>query len=336
MKYIVIIPRNHQNLGIFNDLEKRKDVRIIVAEQRPISNKLLKTLRRIHTHHGLNSIVNLPFKHIWDKKISFHLSRHEKYSIIVLDGALQRLNLKQLSGIMSNPDINGVLILINSMDAGSLSMAEAKPLIKKVNWNGIYSFDSADVKKYGFRELGFCYYSMHNALKLQKAYHDIELSDIYFTGGLKGGREELILSVFKCLNDAKVKTNFQLMYWGKKRFTKKPYMDKIHYYIGWKSYEEVLGGVLRSKVILEILQEGQSGPSLRYYEAVCYNKKLLSNNPNIVHFPYYDSRYMRYFSSPEDIDIAWITEDCDVDYHYKGDFSPVNMLDLIKKDQEEA
>ena len=113
-------------------------------------------------------------------------------------------------------------------------------------------------------------------------------------------------------------------------------MDKIHYYIGWKSYEEVLGGVLRSKVILEILQEGQSGPSLRYYEAVCYNKKLLSNNPNIVHFPYYDSRYMRYFSSPEDIDIAWITEDCDVDYHYKGDFSPVNMLDLIKKDQEEA
>ena len=75
--------------------------------------------------------------------------------------------------------------------------------------------------------------------------------------------------------------------------------------------------------------EKQYGPSLRYFEAVCYNKKLLTNNPCVVDLPYYDPRYIQVFNNPSDIDIDWLREDCTVDYGYKGDFSPNILIDRI-------
>lgn len=56
--------------------------------------------------------------------------------------------------------------------------------------------------------------------------------------------------------------------------------------------------------ILEILQEGQYQQSIRYFEAIIYNKKLLTNNKNVKNLPYFDERYMRYFSSITDIDLS--------------------------------
>ena len=108
-------------------------------------------------------------------------------------------------------------------------------------------------------------------------------------------------------------------------------VEGINYILnGVIPYKTVLNNLQNSKCILEILRDKQRGPSLRYFEAVCYNKKLLTNNPAIIDFPYYDERYMRVFSKPEDIDINWIKEDIsNVDYHYKGDFSPTKLIDYL-------
>lgn len=56
------------------------------------------------------------------------------------------------------------------------------------------------------------------------------------------------------------------------------------------SYEETLHWIGRSKCLVEILQEGQSGSSLRTLEALFYGKKLLTNNRTIVSEPYYDQQ----------------------------------------------
>lgn len=115
-----------------------------------------------------------------------------------------------------------------------------------------------------------------------------------------------------------------------KEDSKKQHNDVIRYYSGgWIPYEKVLADVLNSDVILEVVQEGQRGPSLRYYEAVCYNKRLLTNNPDIKSFPYYDSRYMKIFKDADDIDLNWIKKKQKIDYRYRGDFSPLNMLDVV-------
>ena len=58
------------------------------------------------------------------------------------------------------------------------------------------------------------------------------------------------------------------------------------------SYTEVLDKVSSSNCILEVLQSGQSGVTLRTLEAIIFNKKLLTNNQQIIHSPFYDSRYI--------------------------------------------
>lgn len=105
----------------------------------------------------------------------------------------------------------------------------------------------------------------------------------------------------------------------------------INYYGGrdWIPYEQVLASVLNTNVIIEVLQENQEGPSLRYYEAVCYNKKLLSNNRNLSDLPFYDPRYMKYFDKYEDIDIEWVKSREKINYSYDGSFSPSNLIKLL-------
>lgn len=81
-----------------------------------------------------------------------------------------------------------------------------------------------------------------------------------------------------------------------------------------------------SKVALRCCAEGQRGTSLRYMEAVCYNKKLLTNNDDVVTYPFYDPRYMKIFHTLTDIDLDWLKMDIDVEYHYNGEFSPIRLI----------
>lgn len=96
------------------------------------------------------------------------------------------------------------------------------------------------------------------------------------------------------------------------------------------SYAQVLRRELSAQCLLEIVQPGRKGLTLRPYEAVAYNRKLLTNCKSILDFPYYDPAYMQYFENVEDIDWQWVKDQTPVDYGYKGDFSPALLLEDIK------
>ena len=40
---------------------------------------------------------------------------------------------------------------------------------------------------------------------------------------------------------------------------------------------------------------------------------------------------MRVFSNPEDIDLVFIKEHIEVDYHYQGELSPLKFLEIFEK-----
>lgn len=96
-------------------------------------------------------------------------------------------------------------------------------------------------------------------------------------------------------------------------------------------YEEVISDVLSTNCILEFVAKGQKAQTARYYEAVCYNKKLLTNNPSVKDLQFYDPRYIQYFETIDDIDFAWIKKKEKVDYHYNGEFSPIHALEKLEK-----
>ena len=331
-KYFLIYPETHKHLGLFQDLSNNTNVEMIVAQQKMPRTKLLKAIKRLHVSWTINKHIPLPFKSIWYKKITIDIPQSQKCCVIVVDGALKMLKIGYLNSLFKKKNVRGVLVLVNSMDAQSIAILETKKMIPKVNWDDVYTFDCEDSKKYNYKNLGCCYYSMHDVEKIKKSYSNIPNSDVYFTGTIKGGREQLIMSVFEKLNTANVNCNFNIMITGTRRLKQNMHSDIIRYYSGgWIPYEEVLANVINSDVILEVLQEGQSGPSLRYYEAICYNKRLLTNNPNIVNFPYYDERFMRIFNNADDVDVQWIKNKQFVDYGYKGEFSPIGLLGTVIK-----
>ena len=97
-----------------------------------------------------------------------------------------------------------------------------------------------------------------------------------------------------------------------------------------RPYKEVLESTLKANCILEIVRPGQVGFTLRTFEAVVYNKKLLTNNENIKDFKFYNPQYMKIFKKIEDIDWKWVHETLNVDYHYDDSFSPLRFIKEIE------
>ncbi len=78
--------------------------------------------------------------------------------------------------------------------------------------------------------------------------------------------------------------------------------------------------------------ENQHGATLRTFEAVVYNKRLLTNNPFVNEFPYFRADYMKYFNDIGDIrkiHTSFFKEDL-TDYCYNDEFSPRNLFDEIE------
>ena len=273
----------------------------------------------LRTYNRLNW---LPFHQYW-------LDYHDIYKIVkdvdhllLIDGALNAVELSELKKCKRiNPRLTISLYLINSIGASSPIMKRVRPKISKFEWDNIYTFDPVEAKKYNYAYLGFNYYSSHFIEK-----SDLPLSDVFFVGGLKGGRTELIYNLYSRLSSKGIKCDFYLMPIDNKDVKQLP---GIFYYNGWRSYGEILQHTQKAKCIIEIVQDGQSGATLRYFEAVSMNKKLLTNNPHIVNFPFYNSKWMKVFTSLDDIDIDWLNHDEPVDYNYNGEFSPTHLADFV-------
>ena len=184
----------------------------------------------------------------------------------------------------------------------------------------VYSFSEKDAKDCGFL-WNMAYYPKF-CVKDNKS-----LSDVFFVGNVKD-RKQFLTDLAETLNGKGNTFNF--------------YVDGIKDMpasFGWHfhriSYRESVNKASASNVILDIADKRQTGMTLRYFEAVCYNKKLLTNNANVKNMPYYDERYMKIYNGVEDIakiEKEWFTSSEDIDYGYKGEFEPKYFLERIEKD----
>lgn len=251
----------------------------------------------------------------------------EENYIIIVDLALKGIETSLLNKWQNASNDHLFLILLNSYNASSIGMQEIKSDISKVKWERIYTFDPIEAKKYKWDYLGFSYYSG----KTTEVSGASIKSDIYFVGGIKGGRGAKIQALARSLVEQGVVIDFNVMLTGKSKIEAHRDVTGLHYYTAkqWIPYQQVLSSVACTNVILDIVQEGQNGPSLRYFEAVVLNKRLLTTNPTIKVLPYYDPRYMKVIDDLNTVDVQWIKDDSPVDYHYAGDFSPTRLLEKI-------
>lgn len=173
------------------------------------------------------------------------------------------------------------------------------------NWDEIYTFDEFDAVEFGWKHINNCYYSIGNFRK--KLLTLPIIYDASFVGGLKGNRTSIIEELLILFNSKKVSHSFVVATMGLKSMEVKK-SDSVKLVSKWIEYTDVLKQSAMSNCIVEVLQENQQAQSLRYFEAITLNKKLLTNNSHIFELPYYDERYMKYFNNVSNILSARIWE----------------------------
>lgn len=283
--------------------------------------KWLKKLKKIHFSNKTNRKVWLPLKCLWDKAYSIKpamLDPTKRNYIIFQTGIKFSPRYIQMLKRRYNACI--VLYMPDTLRAIGLAVdaVSFKRFCKHYHVDQVYSFDHNDCE-----EFGLTFFDIYSS-KANDEQSSTNKGCLYVGNCRSRGRLDTLHSLYKKLSE-KLTCTFYI--------NKVAEGDKLYplgiVYNTPLSYDDVVGLVRQSDIVVEIMNEGQQGNTLRFKEAVCYNKRLLTNNPYVLKSKYYNPDFIQYFSSVEDIDTDWLTKTVDVDYHYNGEYSPALLAKMI-------
>ena len=193
----------------------------------------------------------------------------------------------------------------------------------KANFDLVLSFDQNDCKKYGFT------YHPLVFSPFQGKIEDMPNYDVFFLGQSKNRLPE-ILACLEKLWENEVTTDVYLIWVDPKD---QVYKDRITYVNEVIPYKTNLQHFLHANCALEIMQHGGVGYTQRMCEAIAFDKKIITNNKLIHEAPFYNPSYIFQFNSAADITpglCQWIKRVERVDYHYKEQISPIELLQFIE------
>lgn len=153
----------------------------------------------------------------------------------------------------------------------------------------IYSFEDKDVKKYGFEKI-----TNYNYLSEQPLQCDTIENDLFYITSYDKRRIKLLRKLASRLSTLKIKSKIIVVgkqVWKEKlrnfilrpngyqyiEFRKKPLDVKV-----------VLEEYKKSKVIIDLMREGQEGLSFRIFEAMAFEKKIITDNASIKTYDFYN------------------------------------------------
>lgn len=223
--------------------------------------KLIRALRRVWIRWGL------PFESIW---YGSWKKEFLSYSCVIVHGTWLAEKIPHWMRKKARKAGKNVKIIWwywNTVDALSNPQRVSTEDCEK------WSFDIRDCEKYNMT-FNTQYYFKSFCLPQSPLE-----SDVYFLGS-DGGRKEMLLATEKELSGLGIKTDFNILVAQNKEAHASCITRKL-------SYTENLEHIAKSKAILEILREGQSGQTLRPLEALFFQRKLITNDSLIKEKEYY-------------------------------------------------
>lgn len=144
-----------------------------------------------------------------------------------------------------------------------------------------------------------------------------EKSGIIFYGFAKNRATE-IMQVYDKLKNNHITCDFSIPDLDEEFTKERPELANAHF----TPYLEYLKRVQGTDCLLEIIQKGSRGCTFRTWEAIAYNKKLITNNPSVVDEKFYNPQFIQVIDSIDSLDVDWIKQDVKVDYGFADDLSP--------------
>lgn len=193
----------------------------------------------------------------------------------------------------------------------------------KNNCDLILTANRFDAEQYGIKKFdSFC-----SNVPVDDA-PDYPLSDVMFVG-LAKDRLDTLHKTYMKFTRAGLKCDFYIT--GVPAEKRLPNTD-IVYADKPMSYREMLYRTKNSRCLLEVTQGGSDGYTSRFFEALCYNKILITDNKRVSETKFYNPEFIQLYSSPDEIDTSFVKNDPRVDYNYQDEYSPTRMLELIERE----
>ena len=322
IRFLFAAPLNERIFDGFYD-ETARDRIDIIPVYRKMQTRLGTNLQRLFLSPKINRFVHMPLRNRFHSIEDYSYKDEIDYCMIVPTMSLLRWELYEISRFKEkHSNVKLVLLILDSLHASSKHIPYIKNKIFSDVWDLVVTYDKYDAAEYGFLWLGYTYYP-----QCQKLPYIEGQSDAFYLGFNKGKRTELIGEVYLLLKSNGVDCDFRIVADKNEEGEIVPGLSitKERY-----KYSEVAAMANNTNCIIEVLMDGQKSQSYRYFEALTYNKKLLTNNKNVYTLPYYDERYMKCFEKVEDIDPNWVKKRESIDYGYKGEFSQIRLLDFLE------
>ena len=228
----------------------------------PLNNIGLRILRRIIIPiPGLDSF----FFGDWNKNLN-------EYTKIIINDAMFNNNiLKYIS--KKNAVASKYVYYTNAVRNSRI-----KPKNIPKDWR-VYTFDISDSKEFDI-EYSPEYYTEHQ----ENIKYDLKYDVCYVGADKTNVRLKNLLDIKEVLRKNKVQ-NFFHIFRVLKKYNKYELQETTNMFL---KYEDIQRIILESKCILELQMEGQSGCTLRTLESMFLNRKLITNNKDIVNYDFYN------------------------------------------------
>lgn len=278
--------------------------------------KLVSFLCKIWFSKKINSIINLPFKSILSQYyLPNGLNKQEKYCFIFMN---QETVFRILPYLKKN--------FLNSKFVFYKQDLFAKSGIKNINafinqFDLTLSYDPIEAKKYNiiYHPTPFTYIQLPSDSRYS--------SDVYYLGTAKE-RLSTILKAFDILKEKGLKCKF-FIYGEVPIEIKQKYQD-ICFPEEYISYMENLNYVRNTKCILEVMQSGAIGFTPRVWEAISYDKTLITNNTYLKESPFYNSNYMLFsLDDIQNVKKDFFTQTVSYTNNVKNTLNPINLINFL-------
>lgn len=286
--------------------------------------KKLRILRKMHFSNSANKKVWFPMKKLWDWS---NVLRPEQLDPSNRNYIIFQTGIKYSAHYIKKlkEERNACIILYMPDNIRTIGIAQTKAefdrYCRHYHIDQLYSFDLNDCHEFGMEF--FDYYSQLPIKIVSNKTHSDKLKVLYVGSCRSKERLDTLHKLYDSLNE-KAECTFYLNGVNGEDATR----ENINYNHPL-TYLQVVNLVQQHDIIIEIMNGQQAGNTLRFKEAVCYNKLLLTNNHSIKNSQYYNQKFIQIFDNVDDIDLSKF--DINVEYKYNGEYSPSLLLKRIKE-----
>lgn len=251
------------------------------------SHTLSKFLYKLHTTKKIEKVIRLPFQSVWnrfylDKAMRNRLSKDDTICFIFsgMNYALEKVGFLQY---LRDTYPKCRLLCIFGDKVALYQKNSADFCIEKITamFDVVGTYNTCDVEQYGLVQMPV---TPHDYSDVEED-ESIPASDVVFVGRAKGRLEQLLHIYEQCTAHDLV-CDFHII---DVPADEQKYPHHITYN-QMMPYKELLKRVKRSRCVLNIVQDGADGVTLRDYEAIGMNKLLMTNSHAVCRIASYNEQ----------------------------------------------